>query len=116
MHRISAALNSITSNLWQPNEDYFRIPSGQIFPVLEELILGRTNVYDNVLVQSAGLHHSLKKLELGECKYVTGVGLRSFVEGHVSSNFLLIMRACPAIHLEDFELLSAIVHLKHAPI
>ena len=101
--------------LAHPNEDYFRILSGQIFPDLEELILGRTNLHDNILIQSAGLHHSLNKLELGECKYVTGFGLRSFVEGHVSSDFLLILRACPAIHLEDFELLSALVHLEYTP-
>ena len=98
-----------------PNEDYFRIFSGQIFPVLEELVLGRTNLQDTVLIQSAGSHHSLKKLELGECKYVTIVGLRSFVEGHVSSDFLLILRACPAIHLEDSELLSSLVYLKYTP-
>ena len=101
--------------LAHPDEDYFRIFSGQIFPVLEELILGRTNLHDTVLIQSAGSHHSLKKLELGECKYVTVVGLRSFVEGHVSSDFLLILRACPAIHLEDSEILSSLVHLKYMP-
>lgn len=78
--------------------------------------LGRTNLRDTVLVQSAGLHHSLKKLELGECKYVTGVGLRSFLEGHVSRNFLLVVRACPAIHLEDSKVLSSLVHLKYMPI
>jgi hypothetical protein len=74
--------------LWHPNEDCFRILSDQIFPALEELILGRTNLQDTVLVQSAGLHQNLKKLELDEGKRVTGVGLRSFVEKHVSNDFL----------------------------
>jgi len=109
----SLELNYI--QLAHPDEDYFRILSGQIFPVLEELILGRTNLRDTVLFQSAGLHHSLKKLELGECKYVTVAGLRSFVEGYVNSDFLLTLRACPAIRLEDSELLSTLVHLKYLP-
>lgn len=87
--------------LEHPHEDYIRILSGQIFPALEELILERTNLFDAALVQSAGLHPSLKKLELRRCKYISADGLQSFVQGGVGSNFLLIVKACPGIKKED---------------
>ncbi|KAF8956776.1 hypothetical protein BDZ97DRAFT_1763458 [Flammula alnicola] len=99
--------------LEHPHEDYLRILSGQIFPVLEELILERTNLSDAALIESAGLRPSLKKLELRRCKYISGHGLQTFVQGGVSSDFLLIVKACRAIQKEDVEWLSSIVPVEY---
>ncbi|KAF8965020.1 hypothetical protein BDZ97DRAFT_1813199 [Flammula alnicola] len=91
-----------------PKEDHNRILSGQAFPFLEELILERTNIPDISLIESAGRHSGLKKLELRNCKYISVEGLRSFVQGHSNAEFVLKVEDCRAISREDFESLTTI--------
>ncbi|KAF8956263.1 hypothetical protein BDZ97DRAFT_1852529 [Flammula alnicola] len=95
-----------------PKEDYSRIFSGQALPVLEELILERTNILDAALIESAGAHSSLKKLELRNCKYISADGLRSFVQGRAKTEFVLSVEGCPAVSQEDIESLSKIVRVE----
>ncbi|GLB43265.1 hypothetical protein LshimejAT787_1301660 [Lyophyllum shimeji] len=99
-------------HLEHPKEDYNRLLGGQAFPVLEELILERANIPDTALIESAGGHSSLKKLELCNCKYISADGLRSFVHGRAYNEFVLSIQGCPAISEEDIESLSKIVRVE----
>lgn len=89
-------------------EDHVRLLCGLLFPLLEELILVMTNIRDAALVESAGRNPILKMLQLRRCKFITVDGLRSFVQGGVHPEFVMIVNECPNISQEDIKSLSEI--------
>ncbi|KAF8963858.1 hypothetical protein BDZ97DRAFT_1758244 [Flammula alnicola] len=93
------------TRLNDPTEDYRYILSGEGFTNLEELVLDSMDITDDALTAGAGGPSSLKRLELRNCKHITGAGLLHFAQPR-SSDFLLSLEACQGVTKKDIETLS----------
>jgi hypothetical protein len=101
--------STVTHN---PLEDYAWLFSNGAFPHLEVLRLDAADISDESLLTGVGHKLQLKRLELLNCKEVSGSALVRFVTGR-SKEFVLLLENCPSVAQEDIASLSKIVTVEH---
>ena len=91
-----------------PLDDYRWLLSDEAFPQLEVLRLNAADISDDTLLMGMGRMRNLKRLELLNCRNVSGAAVKRFVEGR-DKNFVVLIYACPSITQEDMMSLSKTV-------